>query len=297
MKSLRILLGAWTWRGTTLVVLSAPAGAALALVVRARGGSVASAVLAAALLVTGLSAVLLRRAVAARDRALGAVQEELDRLELGQRADRARLHEIDATVAGIASAQQLLSAGIAAERYDALAAMVQAEVQRLQRLLAERAPERRRAVDLDDVVGQIVLAHVARGRRVTWEPSGLRALARGDDVAEVVNVLLENAAVHGGPGRVRVRVAPDATGAGVSVTVSDQGPGVPPELRERLFDWGVSRPGSPGQGIGLHAAAELAHQMGGRLELRPGVRGATFALHLPAAPVEVSRREHVAQAS
>jgi signal transduction histidine kinase len=296
MKSLRILLGVWTWRGSTLVVLSAPTGAALALVVRARGGSVPSALLAAALLVTGLAGVLLRRAVSARDRALGAVQEELDRLELGQRADRARLHEIDATVAGIASAQQLLSAGIAAERYDALAAMVQAEVQRLQRLLAERAPERRRAVDLDDVVAQIVLAHVARGRAVTWEPSGLRALARGDDVAEVLNILLENAAVHGG-GPVRVRTAPDRTGAGVTVTVSDRGPGVPAELRDRLFDWGVSRPGSPGQGIGLHAAAELAHQLGGRLELLPGARGATFALHLPLAPQEVTRREHVAQAS
>ena len=140
--------------------------------------------------------------------------------------------------------------------------MMRAEVERLQRLVADRMPTRRRSVDLDDIIGQIVLSHLARGRVVVWEPSGLRAMGRADDIAEVVNVLLENAAVHGGPDAVSVAVSRDLDGQGVTVTVSDQGPGIPPELRERLFDWGVGRPDSPGQGIGLHVAADITQRAG-----------------------------------
>ena len=72
----------------------------------------------------------------------------------------------------------------------------------------------------------------------------------------------------------RSRVSRDLDGLGVTVTVSDQGPGIAPELRERLFDWGVSRPDSPGQGIGLHVAADITHELGGRLELLPTAIGA-----------------------
>jgi signal transduction histidine kinase len=142
-----------------------------------------------------------------------------------------------------------------------------------------------------------VLSHLARGRVVVWEPTGLRALGRADDIAEIVNVLLENAAVHGGPDAVSVRVGRDLEGHGITITVADQGPGIAPEVRERVFDWGVSRPGSPGQGIGLHVAADIARELGGRLELLPTTQGAAFALHLPSEPQEVSRDEHVARAS
>lgn len=252
-----------------------------------------------AVLLAGTAAAVLHQAIDREKARVAELHERLDAVETGLREDRARLHEIDATVAGIASAQQLMqTAGLAADRNEALAAMMYAEVERLQRLLADRVPTRRRSVDLDDVVGQIVLSHVARGRSVGWEPAGRRAVGRADDIAEIVNVLLENAAVHGGAERVSVHVDSDDTGEGLTLTVSDRGPGVPPELQDRIFDWGLSRPGSPGQGIGLHVAAELAHEMGGRLELRPSLRGATFALHLPEAPREVTTRDdHVRHAS
>ena len=250
-----------------------------------------------AVLLAGTAATVLHRAIEEEKREVAHLHERLIAVEVGQREDRARLHEIDATVAGIASAQKLLHDGLAADRSEALASMMSSEMERLQRLVADRAPSRRRSVDLDDVVGQIVVAHVARGRAVSWQPSGLRATGRSDDVAEVVNVLLENAAVHGGAGPVSVRVEPDATGSGVSVIVSDGGPGVPPQLRDRVFDWGTSRPGSPGQGIGLSVAAGLAHEMGGRLELLATQRGACFALHLPRAAGEVSARDQIARAS
>ena len=252
--------------------------------------------LVGAVLLAGTAAAVLHQAIDEEKQEVADLHERLNAVEVGLREDRARLHEIDATVAGIASAQKLMHDGVAADRSAALAAMMRAEVERLQRLVAERAPTRRRNVGLDEIVGQIVLAHLARGRLVTWKPSGLRAIGRGDDIAEVVNVLLDNAAVHGGPHPITVRVTRDTTGAGVTLTVSDRGPGVAVELRDRVFDWGISRPGSPGQGIGLHVAADIAHQMGGRLELVPTGSGATFALHLPAAPREVSVHANIARA-
>jgi signal transduction histidine kinase len=271
----------------------------LALVLGAAiGGVVALATgLFGAVLLAGTAAAVLHQAIETEKQEVLDLHLRLHTVEVGLREDQARLHEIDSTVAGIASAQRLINDGLGADRADALAAMMRAEVERLQRLVADRVPSQRRSVDLDDVIGQIVLSHLARGRVVVWAPSGLRAMGRADDIAEVVNVLLENAAVHGGPDAVSVRVGRDRDGQGVTVTVSDQGPGIPHELRERLFDWGVSRPDSPGQGIGLHVAADITHELGGRLELVPTAFGASFAVHLPAGPLEVSADERVARAS
>jgi signal transduction histidine kinase len=265
-------------------------------------GSVATGVVAlatavaGAVLMAGTAAALLHQAIEQGKQLTEDLNLRLQAVEGGLRGDRARLHEINATVAGIASAQKLMAEGLTADRSDALAAMMRAEVERLQRLVAHRAPSRQRSVDLDETIGQIVLSHLARGRVVLWEPTGLRALGRADEIAEVINVLLENAAVHGGPDAVTVRVTRDPGSPGVTVTVADQGPGVAPELRERLFDWGVSRPDSPGQGIGLHVAADIARALGGVLELLPTPTGATFALRLATAPQEVSAGEPVARA-
>ena len=270
--------------GTLLLGLGSAVGGMVALPTGLLGG----------VLLAGTAAAVLHQAIEAEKQEVEDLHLRLRTVELGVREDQARLHEINATVAGIASAQKLIAEGLNADRSDALTSMMRAEVERLQRLVADRVPRRHRSIDLDDVIGQIVLTHLARGRVVVWQPSGLRAMGRADDIAEVVNVLLENAAVHGGPDAVSVRVARDLDGHGVTVTVTDQGPGIAPELHERLFDWGVSRPGSPGQGIGLHVAADLARQLGGRLELVPGTTGASFALHLAPAAAEVGAGEHVA---
>ena len=145
---------------------------------------------------------------------------------------------------GIASAQRLMSDGLGADRIDALGAMMRAEVERLQRLVADRAPTRQPQ-------RRPRRGHRSDRPRRTWpaagsssgSPSGLRAMGRADDIAEVVNVLLENAAVHGGPDAVSVAVAATSTARTSPSRSSDQGPGIPPELRERLFDWGVEPAG------------------------------------------------------
>ena len=62
-----------------------------------------------------------------------------------------------------------------------------------------------RAIWLDDVIEPVVVSHQARGRLVSWQPCGEEAYGNPDELAEVCNILLENAARHGGGGPVTVK--------------------------------------------------------------------------------------------
>lgn len=212
------------------------------------------------------------------------------------RDERARLHEAASALAGIRAATTLLNSpgAIGDDRRAAMTAMVQSELERLERMVRrqqdaarEGIPEpqademRAEVIDLDSVVATMVLAHEAKGTDVVWRPSRMLALGDSDQLTEALNVLLDNAAAHGsGSVRIEVRAAEPAS-TSVEIAVTDDGPGVAPELRRRIFAWGVSRPGSTGQGIGLHAARDLMERQGGYLELVEASERTTFVLGIP----------------
>lgn len=216
------------------------------------------------------------------------------------RDERARLHEAASVLAGIRAATTLLNSpgAIGDDRRAAMTAMVQSELERLERMVrrqqdAARAAEepgtdemragemRAEVIDLDAVVATMVLAHEAKGTDVVWRPSRMLALGDSDQLTEALNVLLDNAAAHGsGSVRIEVRAA-EPTSTSMEIAVTDDGPGVAPELRRRIFAWGVSRPGSTGQGIGLHAARDLMERQGGYLELVEASERTTFVLGIP----------------
>ncbi|WP_316745308.1 HAMP domain-containing sensor histidine kinase [Streptomyces sp. MK7] len=108
-----------------------------------------------------------------------------------------------------------------------------------------------------------------------WEP-GLRLL---------LDNLLGNALAHGRDGHGRARVAVGVRGAGdqVVVTVDDQGPGVPPEARERIFERFQRGPDSAGSGLGLTLVAQQAALHRGNVTVTdaPGGTGARFEVRLP----------------
>jgi signal transduction histidine kinase len=197
------------------------------------------------------------------------------------RAHRARFHEINSTIAGITSASGLLRSadGISEQRRIVLADMISAELGRLERLMASSSHDAEPVMtDLDETIGTLVVSQEARGNQVRWSPACLHALAQPDAVAEVINVLLDNAAKHG---RSPAQITMTPTGDTVEIAVHDDGPGLSESLRARLFSWGARGPHSTGQGIGLHIARELAEQQGGYLEIRDsGLGGATFVLGL-----------------
>lgn len=159
---------------------------------------------------------------------------------------------------------------------------IKSELARLERVVTNRT-DATCEVDLDETLDAVSRLHRVRGRVVEFEPSGAQVIGRSDAVAEAVNILLENAATHGqGPSRIAVGPCDDADGL-VQISVSDHGPGVPADLSERIFDWGVSRDDSPGQGIGLNLARRLVTEQGGSLTLGDRDKeGSSFVIRLPA---------------
>lgn len=93
-------------------------------------------------------------------------------------------------------------------------------------------------------------------------------------VSQVLAILLENSLMHGA-GRITLLVR--AAGASIVTEVQDEGPGVPPELGNRVFERAVS--GRNSTGIGLALARDLAEADGGRLELL-ALQPPVFALFL-----------------
>ncbi len=232
--------------------------------------------------------VLHARRCAALSSATGRLEEigsHAEKVEAALSRDEETLHEVRATIVGLSLAVHLL-----AEAHDDLPAATRtrletlhaSELERLQRLLTDAPREESRWVALDDVVDPFVDSIRARGQQVLWEGTGCRVWGRRDEIAEIVHVLLENAARHAPESEVRVEVTagPDR----IELRVADRGPGVPPELASTLFERGVRGAGSPGQGLGLHVARRLSREMRGDLclERSSAQVGAVFSLTLPA---------------
>ncbi|UCD23420.1 MAG: ATP-binding protein, partial [Gemmatimonadota bacterium] len=80
-----------------------------------------------------------------------------------------------------------------------------------------------------------------------------------------------------------ITIAVKRTGDEAKIEVADTGPGIPAEVRNNLFEPGVSTK-SGGWGIGLALARRIVEDVhGGRLEISPSQVGATFVATLPVA--------------
>jgi PAS domain S-box-containing protein len=165
----------------------------------------------------------------------------------------------------------------------------------LSEIEAERVDLHVCEVDLADIAGQccdmvravaeakqVSLGHcVAPGtaRRVITDPKRLR---------QILLNLLGNAVKFTSKGGISLRVSPSA-GGGLRLDVADTGPGIPAELRRRLFrDFqrqdSLAGAEIEGSGLGLALSAKLAALIGGRIghEDNPG-GGSIFWLELPLA--------------
>lgn len=106
-----------------------------------------------------------------------------------------------------------------------------------------------------------------------------------DGAHQVILNLLNNAveAVPRGAGRVNIATRYDSAHRRVVLTVADNGPGVPPDQRERIFDAFHSTKGQGGTGLGLTAARKIVAELNGDIELRsPPDGGAEFEVRFNA---------------
>lgn len=100
-------------------------------------------------------------------------------------------------------------------------------------------------------------------------------------VREILGNLLANATRHT-PAGGTVTVAVSGGAAMATVAVSDTGPGIPPELLDRVFERFVREPGSTGTGLGLAIARDLVVAHGGTIEAAsPPGAGTTVSFTLP----------------
>jgi two-component system CitB family sensor kinase len=133
-----------------------------------------------------------------------------------------------------------------------------------------------------------------RGVAFRLDPDSEVGDGAGDDLVTIINNLVDNAVdATGNGGSVEVLVR-HTEQDGVEVRVADDGPGVPPEIRARIFDTGVTTKAPStdhhGRGIGLALVSRIVARRRGTITVseRAG-GGSVFSVTLPAGPVASPR--------
>jgi signal transduction histidine kinase len=237
---------------------------------------------------------------------LGRAESALASMQEGLRAalrQRARLAELGAAMArinhdlrNILASAQLVSDTVSASNDPKVKRVAPTLLGAIDRAIAlcsqtltfaagGSAPPVRRRFDLHDLVDE-VFAEVGGvpTREVRWMnrvPPGLESVADRGQLFRVLTNLARNAAEAGAGA---ITIAARAAGGAVDIDVVDDGPGLSPRARDRLFQpfAGSTRPG--GTGLGLAIARELVRGHGGDVALiESGAEGTIFRLSLPEA--------------
>jgi two-component system, OmpR family, sensor histidine kinase KdpD len=177
-----------------------------------------------------------------------------------------------------------------------LTAIIDEETDRLSELVTEAVKmaeiEAGRTTPKRSAVGVVDLFQLASGSfegrgadRIQLQRSpSAQVWADRDLIALALRQLIDNALKYSGA-HSAVRMDDVVEEGRVVLQVADDGPGVPERDRERIFEKFYRRANAsqtPGTGLGLHIAREIARIHGGDLWVRPGSpRGAVFCLSLP----------------
>ena len=149
-------------------------------------------------------------------------------------------------------------------------------------------------LDLGDAIDAAAdrLHRVSADRKVEWDPISAHAavLADWDRLGQILDNLLSNAdrfAPAGTP--IMLRVSREEPGL-VTIRVSDRGPGIPPEIRERIFERffrGESHGNVGSTGLGLAIVKGLVEAHAGTIAVEEGAEpGAIFRFTMPEAPAQ-----------
>lgn len=209
-------------------------------------------------------------------------------------------HELGSPTSNIAAAAEMLSAttDYRDERQCRLVEVIRAEISRLQRLVAQLGTDpsgfrmqpvlTREVVTLPPLMQRVGQLFGLRGhghRIVLQAPPDLPfAWGNADAILQVLSNLVDNALRHAPP-RSTITLTAEAEAKRVRIGIVDEGPGVPAEERERLFQPGVfAGPdgNGHGQGLGLTISMSLVKGMGGEMWYEEQGQGAhCFCFALP----------------
>jgi signal transduction histidine kinase len=143
------------------------------------------------------------------------------------------------------------------------------------------APQRGSEANVASVVAQVVrvVQRTPDGERLDWivdVPADLAAPIDHDDLSEALGNLIENAARHA---RHAVTVTGQKVGTSTTLTISDDGPGIPEDrLQEALRRGGRLDERGSGAGLGLAIVTDIVESWGGTLSLASGGPGLVATL-------------------
>ncbi|HMA96821.1 MAG TPA: ATP-binding protein [Polyangiaceae bacterium] len=221
-------------------------------------------------------------------------------------------HEVGNPIAAMIGLEELLLAGgLSAEEQTDFLRRIRSETERVHRVLRDLLDFARPARDLNQEVeppGDVAVSisetlSLIRPQKafkeITIETAiapdlSLVRLSRPKLIQVLLNLLLNAAdatvgththtrATTGLP--VRIRLCADPSAFGVTISVADNGPGVPSEVREHLFEpFVTTKEVGKGTGLGLAVCRGLVESIGGSIQLDAAYRdGARFVLELPRA--------------
>jgi two-component system OmpR family sensor kinase len=213
-------------------------------------------------------------------------------------------HELRTPLTSVLANLDLLSEELDGEQAETAEAALRS-TRRMRRLVADLlllartdanrvAP--RRPTDLAKVLIEAVaeLEPVAEGHEVSVHAEPVTVNGAGDELHRLVLNLVENALRHTPPG-TQVRASTGIRDGQAVIVVEDDGPGIPSDLQQRIFERFVrgGRDGGRGSGLGLAIVRAVAESHGGTVSIEPhgGLRGTRFVIRLPvAAPAETPAR-------
>lgn len=232
------------------------------------------------------------------DEMAGALEQtvhELRAMEAQQRRFVADVsHELRTPLQALSTAAELLEPAVGrltGPQRRGAEALIQ-EVGRLRRMVEDLMEISRLDAGHPDLVletseiGELIrrlLSHRGLTGRIQVDvPDGLQLTTDRRRLDTILANLFGNAIVHG---RLPIGVRASAQDGGIVIDVTDAGPGIPPQDRDRIFERFTkadpARTRSGGSGLGLAIAREHALVIGATLTLQTGTAGTTFRLVLP----------------
>jgi two-component system, OmpR family, sensor kinase len=201
-------------------------------------------------------------------------------------------HELRTPLTSILANLELLAEVLDGEQGEAARSALRSS-QRMRRLVADllllaRADTRRQVSHEPTDLGKVVveaaaeLGPVSDGHELDVSAEPAVVAGSPDELHRLALNLMENAIKHTPPG-THVHAAVQRENGHVVLTVADDGPGIPYEMRDRIFERFIRGDGDRGGsfGLGLSIVRAVAESHNGTVTLAPGGHGARFVVTLP----------------
>ena len=141
----------------------------------------------------------------------------------------------------------------------------------------------RKKIDVDEVLLDSIEKYEGmakeRGIKINYEKKAKDTYVIADELLEnVFSNIIENAIIHSGCNNINIEL--EENKEIVNVEIKDDGKGIPKEIRNKIFEWGVKGRESKGSGLGLHLVKRIIESYGGKIVLKEAEKGTIFEITL-----------------